>query len=226
MKAMILAAGRGERMRPLTDKVPKPLLCVGGYPLIVWHIMRLVQAGFDEIVVNVSWLGYQIEQELGDGSRWKARLSYSREEVALETAGGIRQALHLLGNQPFLVVNADIYTDYPFINLNHAYCFLSQGVQKAHLVLVDNPPHHQQGDFGLFEGRLTQTPPYLTFSGISMWHPSVFDGLALGEKCPLAQVIHQMMPDNCISAERYTGLWVDAGTMERLSALDRSLLAG
>src|ERR1035437_7839084 len=155
MKAMILAAGRGERMRPLTDHTPKPLLEVGGKPLIVWHIEKLVQAGITELVINHAHLGAQIEAALGDGSRYGAQIQYSRETSALETAGGIANALTMLGNQPFAVINSDIYCDYDFARLPERAALLQANGDAAHLVLVDNPAHHPQGDFCLDGNRIT-----------------------------------------------------------------------
>jgi len=223
MKAMILAAGRGERMRPLTDLVPKPLLVVGGHSLIVWQIERLVEAGFTEIIINISWLGDQIQESLGDGGKWGANLTYSREQQALETAGGIRYALHLLDDGPFLVVNADVYTDYPYINLRQVVQRLVVGSDRAHLVLVENPPHHLEGDFGLENGRITDVSPYFTFSGISVCHPDMFVGLMPGAKMPFAPLIFDAMRQKQVSGEFYSGLWVDVGTMNRLAELDEIL---
>lgn len=220
MKAMILAAGRGERMRPLTDHTPKPLLPVGGKPLIVWHLEGLARAGFRDIVINHAHLGDQIERTLGDGSRYGVRIQYSNEGEALETAGGIAYALPLLGNAPFLVVNGDVFCDFDF----------SQIVQQpmdgvvAHLVLVDNPPQHPQGDFALDHGRLVEGgDARLTFSGIGVYRPELFASVVRGSKAKLAPLLRAEISQGQVSAEHYRGCWVDVGTPERLQALDATL---
>jgi MurNAc alpha-1-phosphate uridylyltransferase len=220
MKAMILAAGRGERMRPLTDHTPKPLLQAGGKPLIVWHIERLAQAGFRELVINHAHLGRQIEEALGGGERWGVRISYSDEGKALETAGGIAKALPLLGDRPFLVVNGDVYTDYDFERLRSQPM---EGV-AAHLVLVDNPPQHPAGDFGLADGKLVeQGEERLTFSGIGVYRPEFFASVAPGVRAKLAPLLFAALASGQVTAEHYRGVWVDVGTPERLQALDRTL---
>lgn len=220
MKAMILAAGRGERMRPLTDHTPKPLLQAGGKPLIVWHIERLAQAGFRELVINHAHLGRQIEEALGRGERWGVRISYSDEGEALETAGGIANALPLLGDRPFLVVNGDVYTDYDFERLRSQPM---EGV-AAHLVLVDNPPQHPAGDFGLADGKLVeQGEERLTFSGIGVYRPEFFASVVPGAKAKLAPLLFAALASGQVTAEHYRGVWVDVGTPERLQALDRTL---
>jgi MurNAc alpha-1-phosphate uridylyltransferase len=220
MKAMILAAGRGERMRPLTDHTPKPLLQVGGKPLIVWHIERLARAGFRELVINHAHLGRQIESALGDGSRFGVSIAYSDESEALETAGGIAQALSLLGEEPFLVVNGDVYTDYDFSRL----IAQPMGGVVAHLVLVDNPPQHAQGDFYLKDGRLVERgASRLTFSGIGVYRPELFASVIAGSKAKLAPLLHAAIAQQRATAEHYRGDWVDVGTPERLQALDRKL---
>ncbi|OAJ71348.1 mannose-1-phosphate guanylyltransferase [Methylobacillus sp. MM3] len=220
MKAMILAAGRGERMRPLTDHTPKPLLQVGGKPLIVWHIERLARAGFRELVINHAHLGQQIESALGDGSRFDVSIAYSDEGEALETAGGIAQALSLLGEEPFLVVNGDVYTDYDFNRLTTQ----PMGGVVAHLVLVDNPPQHAQGDFYLEDGRLVERgASRLTFSGIGVYRPELFAAIVPGSKAKLAPLLHAAIAQQRATAEHYRGDWVDVGTPERLQALDRKL---
>lgn len=220
MKAMILAAGRGERMRPLTDHTPKPLLPAGGKPLIVWHIERLARAGFRELVINHAHLGKQIEQALGDGSRFGVRIAYSHEGEALETAGGIAKALPLLGEQPFLVVNGDVYTDYDFSLLRHQ----PEESVVAHLVLVDNPPQHAKGDFYLENGRLAeQGAVRLTFSGIGVYRPELFSSVTPGSKAKLAPLLHDAVAAQRATAEHYRGDWVDVGTPERLQALDHKL---
>ncbi|MEY3201635.1 MAG: hypothetical protein RIR70_1185 [Pseudomonadota bacterium] len=218
MKAMILAAGRGERMRPLTDHTPKPLLAVGGKPLIVWHLERLRAAGFDDIVINHAHLGQAIEAALGDGAAWGVRIRYSPEKEALETAGGIAQALPLLGEAPFLVVNGDVFCDWPFERAAHL------GGSPAHLVLVPNPPHHPGGDFALEAGVLTDEGAMrYTFSGIGVYQPAFFAGVARGEKAKLAPLLREAMKVGQVSAELFTGHWEDVGTPERLSALDALL---
>ena len=222
MKAMILAAGRGERMRPLTDAMPKPLLEAGGKPLIVWLLEALVRAGLPEVVINISHLGERIERALGDGRRWDARIRYSREPQALETAGGIAQALPLLGAAAFLVVNGDIYTDYDFRRLLGAAP--ARGEALAHLVLVDNPPHHPGGDFALDDGRVAQEGALRrTFSGIGVYDPELFAGVAAGTRCQLASLLRPQLAAARVSGEHYSGRWVDVGTAERLAALDHAL---
>lgn len=219
MKAMILAAGHGTRMRPLTDHTPKPLLLAGGKPLIVWHIEKLARAGFREMVINLAWLGWQIPEALGDGSRWNVRLHYSDEqqEGALETAGGIIKALPLLGNEPFLVVNGDVWCDYPCLPRPIAENDL------AHLVLVNNPAHNTNGDFALSAGRaLGAGEPRYTFSGIGYYHPALFTGLPYGKQ-PLAPLLRAAMQAGRVSAEHFSGDWRDIGTPERLAELDRQL---
>lgn len=217
MKAMILAAGRGERMRPLTDHTPKPLLVVGGKPLIVHHILRLRDAGYTELVINHAWLGEQLPAALGDGSGHGVHITWSPEGEALETGGGIHRALPLLGDAPFLVVNGDVWTDYPYARLRHAPTGL------AHLVLVANPPQHPQGDFALDHGRVrSDGAPRHTFSGIGVYRPELFAGCAPG-KFPLAPLLRAAMAGDQVSGELYPGRWYDIGTPERLTALDAAL---
>lgn len=219
MKALILAAGRGERMRPLTDDTPKPLLPVGGKFLIEYHIEALVRAGIDELVINVSYLGAKIRAALGDGARYGASIQYSDEgKPALETGGGIFRALPMLGNAPFLVVNGDIWTNFPYQQLP----FHATGL--AHLVLVDNPIHHPDGDFVLSGERVLADGdgPRLTFSGIGVYQPALFDDCRDGH-FPLAPLLRQAMAAGRVSGERYVGQWVDVGTPQRLQALDRQL---
>lgn len=218
MKAMILAAGRGERMRPLTDSVPKPLLEAGGKSLIEHLVDSLARAGFMHIVVNHAHLGEQIEQRLGDGSRSGVHIVYSHEgEAALETGGGIFRALPLLDTDPFLVVNGDIWTDYAFERLPR------QPAGLAHLVMVDNPRHHPAGDFALSAGRvLASDVPRLTFSGIGVYRHALFADCRPG-KFPLAPLLRAAMERGQVSGEHYTGSWWDVGTPERLSDLDRAL---
>jgi len=220
MNAMILAAGRGERMRPLTDHTPKPLLEVGGKPLIVHHIERLAAAGIREIVINHAHLGAQIEAALGDGARWGVHIQYSPEGKALETGGGIFRALPLLGPGPFLVVNGDIWTDLEFSQLH-----LPEGL-LAHLVLVENPPHNPNGDFALAQRFvLSQGEPRYTFSGIGVYRPDLFRDCQPGA-FPLAPLLRSAMDVGLVSGELYSGHWSDVGTPARLQALDRMLKLG
>jgi len=221
MKAMILAAGRGERMRPLTDKTPKPLLFVGGKPLIVWHIEALARAGITEIVINHAWLGEQISATLGDGCRWGVQIHYSAEgELGLETGGGIFNALSFLGDAPFLLVNGDVFTQLDFAPL------IQRGLtdsELAYLVLVDNPEHHPRGDFMLTEQELVIDQPNLTYSGVSLLSPRLFDGCVAG-KFPLAPLLRQAMLQGQVGGTRMQDLWVDVGTPERLKYLNDYLL--
>lgn len=220
MKAMILAAGRGERMRPLTDHTPKPLLPVAGQALIVWHLQRLAAAGFKEVVINHAHLGAQIEAALGNGSEWGLSIAYSPETTALETAGGIALALPLLGEQPFLVVNGDVYCDIDFATL-------AQGLaahQLAKLVLVDNPPQHARGDFALDDGKLQlDGVNRLTFSGVAVYHPQLFKDLVPGEVAKLLPLLQQAIAQGQASAIHHHGVWHDIGTPERLQALELAL---
>ena len=240
---MILAAGRGERMRPLTDHTPKPLLAVGGKPLIVWHIERLRAAGFSHIVINHAHLGQQIEDALGNGAGLGVAIDYSREASALETAGGIATALPLIESDVFPVVNGDIYCEYDFSRLAEPLARLAAGHDQAHLVLVDNPPHHPKGDFVLDAGRVvgsplmspaptvpgtvsladTTCPPPLTFSGIGVYHRALFAHTRAGEKAPLAPLLRRAIDAGRASGEHFDGRWVDVGTPERLQQLDESL---
>ncbi len=219
MKAMILAAGRGERMRPLTDRTPKPLLSAGGRTLIEYHLMALVAAGFREIVINHAYRGRQIADYLGNGSRYGACIHYSSEgNTPLETGGGILQALPLLGKAPFITVNADIWTDFPYAQLRN-----KPNDKLAHLILIPNPPHHLQGDFVLDGAQLcNQGAPRYTFSGIACYHPELFSGCHPGA-FPLAPLLHRAVAQNRVSGELYRGQWLDIGTPERLTAL-RGLL--
>jgi MurNAc alpha-1-phosphate uridylyltransferase len=225
---MILAAGRGERMRPLTDHTPKPLLPVGGKPLIVWHIERLRAAGYVHIVINHAHLGEQIESALGNGAALGVSIDYSREVHALETAGGIATALPLIESEVFPVVNGDIYCDYDFSRLAEPMARIAAGHDQAHLVLVDNPPHHPQGDFVLDAGRvanslLTAHRSPLTFSGIGVYHRALFSHTQAGVKAPLAPLLRLAIDAGRASGEHFGGRWVDVGTPERLQQLDESL---
>jgi Nucleoside-diphosphate-sugar pyrophosphorylase involved in lipopolysaccharide biosynthesis/translation initiation factor 2B, gamma/epsilon subunits (eIF-2Bgamma/eIF-2Bepsilon) len=231
MKALVFAAGLGERMRPLTDHTPKPLLEAGGKPLIAWHLEKLAAIGVREVVVNISWLAECFPERLGDGSAWGLRLHYSHEGPApLETGGGILHALPLLGEDPFLAVNGDIWTDYDFDRLPR------EPAGDAHLVLVDNPEHHPQGDFVLDdEGRVhADGGARLTFSGIGVYRPSLLLGwrdTVDGDpgdppRFRLAPLLRAAMARAAASGEHHRGRWTDVGTPERLQALDRQLRAG
>jgi N-acetyl-alpha-D-muramate 1-phosphate uridylyltransferase len=213
MHAMILAAGRGERLRPLTDTTPKPLLPVNGKALIVHHMENLATAGITQVIINLAWLGEQISATLGDGSAFGLSIRYSQEPPgALETAGGIVQALPLLGQRPFLVVAGDILCDYPFERLVD-----QEPAGLAHLVMVNNPAHHPDGDFALQHGQLTSSgPERLTFSGIGLYRPEMFLHLKPGRR-PLRPVFEQALAQGQLSGERYTGYWSDIGTLERLT---------
>ena len=223
VKAMLLAAGRGERMRPLTDHTPKPLLAVAGKALIVWHIENLVRAGIRDLVINHAHLGAQIETALGDGSRFGAHIRYSSEGKALETAGGIAYALPLLGDEPFAVINSDIWCDYDFAGLHERAAGLKASGDAAHLVLVDNPAQHPNGDFGLRQQRVADSMPMLTFSGIGIYQPALFNGIPRGNIAPLAPLLRAQISLGKVSGEHHRGLWVDVGTPERLAELDRQL---
>ena len=235
MKAMILAAGRGERMRPLTDFTPKPLLKVGGKPLIVWHLERLAQAGFKDIVINHAHLGEQIEQALGNGAQWGLSIQYSPEKVALETAGGIANALHLLGSEPFLVVNGDTFTEIDFKSTEIGFKSIAlqpnihagagHALKLAHLVLVDNPPQHPNGDFSIQDGTLKNTgAQMLTFSGVGVYHPDLFADVVIGQPAKLAPLLRKAIDNDAATAQYYQEVWHDIGTPERLKDLDESLL--
>jgi MurNAc alpha-1-phosphate uridylyltransferase len=213
MKAMILAAGKGERMRPLTLTTPKPLIRAGGVPLIEYHLRALASAGFTEIVINHAWLGQQIEDYLGDGSRYGVHIQYSPEGEPLETGGGIFRALPLLGDEAFVVVNGDIWTDYDFSVLHQPIAGL------AHLVLANNPDHHPAGDFQLIDGQVRDAQSEvatLTYSGIAVLHPQLFEGCSAGA-FKLAPLLRTAMANGQVSGERLNGQWVDVGTHERLA---------
>lgn len=244
MLAMILAAGRGERMRPLTDHTPKPLLQAGGKPLIVWHIERLVRAGITNLVINHAHLGRQIEHALGDGSQFGATIQYSAEGSALETAGGIAFAMPLLnpsspagrGNEgegkPFAVINGDIYCDFDFSQLLPRAAALANSGDMAHLVLVDNPEHNLKGDFGLHKGRVqalaaSSLPPAesFTFSGIGLYRPALFSPIPAGSKAALAPLLREQIALGRVSGEHHRGTWIDVGTPQRLQQLDTQLRA-
>ena len=234
MRAMILAAGRGERMRPLTDSLPKPLLRAGGRPLIVWHIMRLSQAGFHDIVINHAWLGGKLQQALGDGRQFGVRLHYSAEPQALETAGGIAQALPLLGQDPFLVINGDVWCDWqPHLAQRQARQLHAKGV-LAWLLLTDNPAHNPNGDFLLDTKGRVRDPKQpdnvtvrinsrLTFTGVGVYHPALFAELPIGRPAALAPLLRQAMHQGRVAGAHYPGEWMDIGTPARLAELDARL---
>ncbi|WP_429078456.1 N-acetylmuramate alpha-1-phosphate uridylyltransferase MurU [Aeromonas veronii] len=217
MKAMILAAGRGERMRPLTDLLPKPLLAVGGKPLIVHHIEKLKAAGVTELVINHAWLGHKLVESLGDGRALGVTIHWSAEESALETAGGIVQALPLLGSDPFLVINGDTWLDLDY----HTLVSQPLGDDLAHLWLVPNPPQHPNGDFALQGGRVMDTPAF-TFSGVGLYDPAAFAGLAGGAR-KLAPLLRDWMAQGRVGGSLLAGEWRDIGTVDRLRELDDQL---
>jgi len=233
MKAMIFAAGRGERMRPLTDTCPKPLLKVRGRPLIVWHILNLVRAGITDIVINHAYLGHMIEAAIGDGAQLGARVAYSAEGTALETAGGIAQARHLLGEAPFLAISGDIYCphfefsqvldalkDHDVWGQPHA----SGQRDLAWLYLVKNPPYHPQGDFALNNFSITATgDPMYTFANIGVYRPEMFDDIAPGSYAKLGPLLYQCAAQGLIGGELYRGQWINVGTVEQLTALNTPL---
>ena len=222
IKAMILAAGRGERMRPLTNDTPKPLLEAAGKPLIVRLIEQLAAVGIRELVINVSHFGERIERRLGSGAHWAVSIAYSREHEPLETAGGIATALPLLGAAPFLVVNGDIHTDFDFARLTEAPPVRGESV--AHLVLIDNPAHHPRGDFALNGKRVANEGAVrYTFSGIGVYSPALFAPVAAGTKYQLANLLRPQIDAERVTGEHFDGRWTDVGTPERLRALDREL---
>ena len=219
MKAMILAAGKGERMRPLTLHTPKPLVRAGGVPLIEYHLRALQHAGFHAVVINHAWLGQQIEDYLGDGQRLNLSIRYSPEGEPLETGGGIFRALPLLGEEPFVVVNGDIFTDYDFADLRMPIAGL------AHLVLIDNPAHNPNGDFALVDGQVRDddsADSRLTYSGIAILHPRLFAGCEAGA-FKLAPLLRQAMAQGQVTGEHFSGRWVDVGTHERLAEVEQLL---
>ena len=220
MRAMILAAGRGERLRPLTDSLPKPLVEVGGKPLIEWHLENLARSGYREIVINQGHLGDMLPRTLGNGDRWGVTIHWSDEQPeALDTGGGIFKALPLLGGAPFLIVNGDVWTDYPFSRLRSVKC------DQAHLVMVENPRHNMRGDFSLRAGRLSaEGPELLTYSGIAVYHPRFFES-APGGKFSVVPFLLDAMKAGAVTGERYRGDWSDIGTIDRLESLRQRLSA-
>lgn len=227
MRAMILAAGRGERMRPLTDHIPKPLLPVANKPLIVWHIERLAAAGISHIIINHAWLGEQLVRYLGSGARYGVQLHYCAEPqtAALETAGGIVQALALLGNAPFLVINGDIWCDWGFHQAPSVAETLIQRRAQAWLLMVDNPAHHPEGDFALAaDGTLHHRGDHrLTYAGMGVYHPELFNGMVSGKPAKLAPLLRSAMARNAVMGARHTGCWTDVGTPQRLAELNQAL---
>jgi MurNAc alpha-1-phosphate uridylyltransferase len=230
MNAMILAAGLGTRLRPLTLTTPKPLLAVGGKPLIVWHLEALQRIGVHRVVINTAWLAERLVDALGDGSAWGVEIVWSHEGEALETAGGINKALPLLGDDPFILINGDVWTRFDLAALAQR----KLGDDLIHLVMVDNPAQHLQGDFYVQAGRVCESidqadtalcGQQLTFAGISLLSPRLFDGLAQG-RAALAPLLRQAMQAGRASAEHLQGAWVDVGTPERLQSLDQQILAG
>ena len=219
MKAMILAAGFGSRMRPLTDVTPKPLLKAGGIPLIVWHIEKLAHMGISDIIINIAHLGYQIPEALGDGSDWGVNIEYSdeQEEGGLESAGGIVKALPLLGDETFLVVNADIFTDYDFQDSRD----LAEDI-LAHLILVPNPEHNPEGDFALDGQRVIDAKQY-TYAGIGYYSPKLFEGVAYGKSSTIP-LLRKAMQEGKVTGELHEGEWLDIGTPERLEFLNDELM--
>lgn len=228
MKALLLAAGRGERMRPRSDTMAKPLLRAGGRRLIEWQIEALVRAGVSEIVINTAHLAQQIEDTLGDGSRYGTRLTYSREgeraEDALETLGGIVRALPLLGASPFIAASSDIVTDFDYSTLAQPLAAIARGASDAHLVLVDNPPFHADGDMGLANGRIRMQRPYLTYGNIAIFSPALFDGLRPG-RARLFPWLFRFLEKGRVSGEHFRGRWHNVGTPAELDALDAELSA-
>jgi MurNAc alpha-1-phosphate uridylyltransferase len=235
MKAMLLAAGRGERMRPLTDTCPKPLLKVRGRPLIVWHILNLVKAGITEIVINHAHLGHMIVEALGDGSQYGAKIAYSAEETALETAGGIAKALPLLGNEPFIVISADIYT--PHFNFGECFGSLEDKDMwgnphpldkrdEAWLYMVKNPDFHPQGDFAMsLMGLSNEGEPKATFANIGVYRPEIFTHIKAGEHAKLAPILRALADRGQLGGELYRGDWHNVGTPDQLAALNAPLHA-
>ena len=222
MKAMLLAAGRGERLRPLTDRMPKPLVPVAGKPLIAWHLERLAASGCREVVANVSHLGQQIIDFVGDGARFGLKVDFSREAEPLETAGGIAQALPILGREPFLLVNGDIYCEIDFRPLlSH-----DLGAHLARLLLVPNPPQHPKGDFSLDAGAIgNDGAPRYTYAGVAVMSPRLVESVKRGDKAPLAPLLRAAADRRLITGQRFDGLWQDVGTAERLAELETQLAA-
>ncbi len=223
--ALILAAGRGERLRPFTDTMPKPLLKVGGRPIIEWQVERLALAGFTELVVNHSHLGHLIESSLGDGQRFGVRIRYSHEVTALETAGGVSRALSLLAAEPFVVVSGDIHTSFDYASLAPRLESILRRPDRhcAHFVLVDNPAWHSAGDMGLADGIVTREGPRLTYGNIAVFHPLLFADIVPGTRLKLFPWAYQFVDQERVSGEHFRGSWDNVGTPAQLAALDRRL---
>ncbi len=224
--ALILAAGRGERMRPLTDATPKPLLRAGGKSLIEWQVERLVAGGFAELVINHSHLGLQIEEAIGDGRRYGARIRYSHEATALETAGGVAYALHLLGDEPFAVVSGDINTDFDYASLLPRIAAIDAAATRtvAHFVMVDNPPWHAKGDdMSVHDGRIVRGRDRLTYGNIGAFHPGIFRGVPHGSALRMFPWAYGFVDEGRVSGEHFRGAWDNIGTPDQLAALDRRL---
>lgn len=223
IKAMILAAGRGNRLRPITDTIPKPLVALRGKSLIEYHLEKLAEIGVKEVVINHAWLGHKIEENLGDGSRWGLKISYSPEpQGGLETAGGIINALPLLGEKPFLVINGDVYSEYDFSHLFQVAQSLQQSNRQAHLVMVPNPQHNLKGDFGLTPSGLVEEEGAFTFAGLSVLSPDLFAGMSV-DFIRLAPILRRAMQAQQVSGELFDGLWSDIGTLERLEQTEQLL---
>ena len=224
--AIILAAGRGERLRPLTDRIPKPLVRAGGRALIEWQVEKLARAGFTDLVVNHAHLGAMIEDALGDGGQFGARIRYSPEAPALEVGGGIAKALTLMGSEPFVVVSGDIHTDFDYATL-HARAqsiAFDPGTNAAHWVLVDNPPWHAGGDdMGVADGRIVRAGPRLTYGNIAVFHPSLFRGIVPGTWMKLFPWAYRFADEGRVTGEHFRGPWDNVGTTEQLEALDRRI---
>ena len=228
-RAIILAAGRGERMRPLTDTLPKPLLEVGGKPLIVWQILRLRAAGITELVINTAWLAHTIESALGNGQSLGVNIQYSIEPVtAYETGGGIATALDLLGAAPFVAVSADIHTDFDYSRLHEPARVIASNPQQtcAHFVLVDNPPHHAAGDMALQDQRVRRQGSLLNYGNIAVFHPALFADQPRATQWRLFPWAYRFVEDNRVSGEHFRGAWDNIGTPEQLHAVDARLRAG
>lgn len=225
MRALVLAAGRGERLRPLTDTVPKALLRVGGRALIEWQVERLARGGFTDLIVNHAHFGTMIEEALGDGARFGARIRYSAEAPALETAGGIARALHLLDGEPFAVVSSDIHTEFDYARLAAPLEAIARDPASsvAHFVLVDNPPWHAAGDMGLDGGRVTRGGPRLTYGNISLFHPAIFREIAPGTWLKLFPWAYRHVEEGRVTGEHFRGPWDNVGTPAQLAALDGRL---
>jgi MurNAc alpha-1-phosphate uridylyltransferase len=223
--ALILAAGRGERLRPLTDRIPKPLLTAGGRTLIEWQVESLVRAGFSDLVINYAHLGSMIVDAIGDGKRFGANVNYSPESPALETGGGIVQALPLLPRGPFAVVSADIHTEYDYALLHPRIEHIRADPRRcaAHFVLVANPTYHPTGDMGLAAGLVTRAGPKLTYGNISVFHPAMFTGVAPGAAFRLFPWAYAFVEEGRVSGELFSGHWDNVGTAGQLAALDRRL---